>query len=214
MNIADNVLKHHLSHVYWVLGTGCAGKSTTTMYLSEKYNMVRYDSDNKYDLFKSISDAENQPQMNRKFADWEEYFNRSPEEYAKWLEDSLNEQIDMIVVDLLTMPKDRLIIVDGISSSDALFRISDYNHIVYLTTETDLAIDQFFDREDKGDLYELIMSLPESEKKLKNLQATLRLGHEREYNRIISSEMKYIIRQKDTLVEQMAEEMAKHFGLV
>lgn len=45
MNIADNVLKHHLKHVYWVSGTNCGGKTTMTNYLARKHGVVVYDSD-------------------------------------------------------------------------------------------------------------------------------------------------------------------------
>ena len=214
MNIADNVLKYHLSHVYWVFGTGCAGKTSTTKYLSEKYDMMLYDSNNKYQEYKKISDLENQPAMNQEFADWKEYFNRSPEEYSKWLNDSINEQFDMIVVELLTMPKDKPIIVDCHCYTDTPSLISNYNNVIYLTTEVDLAIDQFMEREDKKDLYDLIMSLPESNQKLMNVYNTLRFGHESEYKRIINSGMKYIIRKEHTKVNNMAKEMAAHFGLV
>lgn len=214
MKIADNIIKHHLSHVYWVFGTACAGKSSTTKYLSDKYDMVLFDSDNKYHDYKRISNLENQPAMNQAFSDWEEYFNRLPEEYSKWLNDSINEQFDMIVVELLTIPKDRPIIVDCHCYTNTPSLISNYNNVIYLTTEVNLAIDQFMDREEKKDLYELIMSLPEPNQKLMNVYNALRLGHEGEYKRIINGGMKYIIRKEHTKVNEMAQEMAEHFRLV
>lgn len=213
MNISNNIIKHHLSHVYWVLGTACAGKSTTTKYLSKKHNMTRYDSDSKYDYFKSISNCVDQPEMNRIFNDWEEYFNRSPIDYAKWLNDSINEQFDMMVIDLLMMPKDKPIIVDGQSFDNTVTLISDYSHIIYLTSDVDLAIGQFMNRDDKNDLYDLIMSLPNPELKLRNVYETLRISHENEYNRIIKSGMKYIIRENETKVEHLAKLIEEHFKL-
>lgn len=213
MKIANNIIKYHLSHVYWVFGTACAGKTTTTKYLSNKFNMTLYDSDNKYEWYNQISNPIYQPQMNRKSKDWEEYFNRPPMEYAKALKDSMAEVFYMVVVDLLTMPKDKPIIVDSHCFTDEPSLISDYNNIIYLTTEADLVIDQFMQRDDKKDLYDLIMSLSNPEKKLKNLYDTLRLGHESEYKRIINSDMKYIIRREDTKVEQMAKIMEEHFRL-
>ncbi|MCK5129691.1 MAG: hypothetical protein KAQ68_07555 [Clostridiales bacterium] len=214
MKISDNIIKHHLSHVYWVYGTSCAGKSSTTKYLSKKYDMVLYDSDNKGQDYKKISDIKSQPALNQHFEDWEEYFNRPPEVYAKWLEDSLTEQFDIMIVDLLTYPKNKKIIVDTHCFVDDPVKITAHSRMIHLTSSEELAIKQYLQREDKRDMYECIMRLKEPEKSLKNLNDTISLLHVRAYNKIISSGMKYIIRNEETKVYEMSQEMAEHFGLV
>ena len=213
MNIANNILKHHLSHVYWVFGTACAGKSSTTKYLSEKYDMVLYDSDNKYHDYKKLSNKESQPAMNFEFANWEEYFNRPPKVYAQWLVDSLLEQLDIMIGDLLTFTKEKKIIVDTHCFIDDPVKISSYNQIIYLTSDVELAIKQNLQRDDKRDLFECINALKNPDEVFKNLNDTIRIINTKEHNKILESGMKYIIRDEHTKVNEMAHQMAVHFGL-
>ncbi len=62
----------------------------------------------------------------------DEYFNRPPEVYAEPLRRSVEEQVRIAVVELLTMAEGRIIIVDGCFPCDMLHRISTPDRVVIL----------------------------------------------------------------------------------
>lgn len=213
MKIANNIIKHHLSHVYWVVGTACAGKTTLCKYLSEKYHMYYYDSDTKFGEHLLMSNAKDQPAMNIDRSDWNIYFSRPPKEYAKWLRDSITEQYYFIIADLLSLPKDKLVIVDNMFSPEITSSISPYNHVLCLTSESDIANREFFDRDDKNDLYQLIMSLNNAKSLFDNVSKTLKLVHSETYDKIINSNLAYYIRSENTTLDDLVKYAVNHFKL-
>ncbi len=48
MKIEDNIIKHNLKNVLFICGTACAGKTTMSKLLAEKYNFYLYDMDKQY----------------------------------------------------------------------------------------------------------------------------------------------------------------------
>lgn len=42
MNIANNILKHSLKNVYFLVGTACGGKTTMAKELSAKYGFIHF----------------------------------------------------------------------------------------------------------------------------------------------------------------------------
>ena len=42
MKIENNILKHYLKNVYFITGTGYAGKSTTVRMIAERYGLTGY----------------------------------------------------------------------------------------------------------------------------------------------------------------------------
>ncbi|GLX68050.1 hypothetical protein MU1_23950 [Paenibacillus glycanilyticus] len=48
MNIADNILKHHLQNVYIITGQACAGKTTVSKYLADKYDLILLNWDEQF----------------------------------------------------------------------------------------------------------------------------------------------------------------------
>lgn len=198
--------------MYWVLGTACAGKSTLCAYLADKFDMFYYDADTTFGEHLKISNPIDQPAMNIDRSDWDVYFDREPKVYAKWLENSINEQLDLIIADLMTMSRDKKIIVDAHCYNSDMTSISDYNRILYITSDFSLVEEQFFKRDDKNDLYALIQTLKNPEVKFQNLYNTFSLSHIELYNRIIKGKSAYYIRNKDTQVKDMADFAAKHFG--
>jgi len=110
MNISDNVLKSHLQNVYWVAGTNCGGKTTMTTYLSQKYDMIVYNSDSRFSEHQAIASLSEQPAMKRHFIDYECFFNRSVDDYTKWIFDSEEEEMSMIILDLVKLSSDRALL--------------------------------------------------------------------------------------------------------
>ncbi|MBM7692836.1 adenylate kinase family enzyme [Peribacillus deserti] len=58
-------LKRMLSHVYWIGGSPCAGKTTLARKLATQYNFTYYKCDDCYEDHMSRSTADQQPAMYR-----------------------------------------------------------------------------------------------------------------------------------------------------
>lgn len=66
MNIADNILKHHLKNVYVITGQACGGKSTVSKYLADKYDLILLDWDKQFASYQALVDPRYQPAMRRR----------------------------------------------------------------------------------------------------------------------------------------------------
>ncbi|MBM7551399.1 hypothetical protein [Thalassobacillus pellis] len=112
-------LKHELSHVYWIGGSPCAGKTTLARKLVEQYDFTYYKCDDCYDDHMSRSDPENHPSMFKiRDLSWDEVWSVQfcsipVEEQVEEVMTVYEEQFSLIVEDLLSLPKKSKILVEG-----------------------------------------------------------------------------------------------------
>jgi dephospho-CoA kinase len=213
MNISDNVLKNHLKNVYWIAGNNCGGKTTMTKYLAQKYDMIVYDSDSMFFQHQAIGSLSEQPAMLRHFIDYEWFFNRSVDDYTKWILDSEEEQMSMIILDLIQLASEKSIIVDVHCYPDILKKISSYSRVVFILADPKLAREQYFQRADKKDMYDCIMSLSNPEKSLRNMLDIVENIAQIEYKTAMNSDFQCFIRDTDSSIEGMALQIEQHFQL-
>lgn len=214
MNIADNILKHHLRNVYFLCGTACGGKTTISKELAKKHGFLLYCEDASYSANKQIADAEYQPAMTTEFPSWEYYFNRPYKEYQKWLSDSSNEQIPMILIELIKLAEKQKVVVDMIMPVKAAMSITDYNRIAFLVAEPDMVTKDYYLRPDHIDLYNCIMSLEEPEKALENCNKTLAYGTRLFLDELYQSDAFYLKRDSSSTIDETFMKVEAHFGLV
>ena len=83
MLIADNILKHNLKNVFFLVGSACGGKTTMAREIAKKYGFTYIDENWQREKWNTeIIDPQYQPNAsNRKKIDWEEYFSRTVEEF-------------------------------------------------------------------------------------------------------------------------------------
>lgn len=74
MKIKDKIIKEYLKNVYFVTGTPCGGKTTISRVLAEKHCFTVYDVDEKFANHKSLSNSIDQPAMNKRFANADDFF--------------------------------------------------------------------------------------------------------------------------------------------
>jgi hypothetical protein len=213
MNISDNVLKNHLKNIYWVAGNNCGGKTTMTKYLAQKYNMTVFDSDSMFFKHQSIGSLSEQPAMLRHFIDYEWFFNRSVDDYTKWILDSEEEQMSMIILDLIKLSSEKPIIVDVHCYPDILKKISEYSKVVFILADPKLSREQYFERADKKDMYDCIMSLSNPDKSLENMLNIVENIAEIEYKTAINSDFQCFIRDSNSSIEGMGSLIEQHFQL-
>jgi hypothetical protein len=112
-------LKQELSHVYWIGGSPCAGKTTLARRLVNEYNFTYYKCDDCYDDHMSRSTPDQHPAM-FKIRDltwnqvWSSQFCSIPvgQQILEVIK-VYQEQFQLILEDLLNLPKTSSILVEG-----------------------------------------------------------------------------------------------------
>ena len=221
MNISNNILKHYPKNVYFITGTAYAGKSTTVKMLSEKYDMIFCGENYHSGVSDVVADPENQPEISylNNLTDFRDFVTRSPEEYARWIFATSKEAAEFEIAELLSISKDKKVIVDTNIPIDILKEISDYNHVAVMISPLSMSVERFFDRNDPEKLFILntIESCENPAEVMENYKKGLALINSQEnYDLYANSGFFTVVRednQKDTK-EEVCEKIAKHFGLV
>ena len=150
MKIANNILKHYLQNVYFITGTAYAGKSTTVKMLAERYGMILCGENYHMAVSEIVATPETHPDIcyNRLLTDWRDFVTRTPEEYERWIYSVSREAAEFEVAELLSLPRDRKIIVDTNIPLDLLREIADEDHVVVMLAPQSMSVERFFDRDD------------------------------------------------------------------
>lgn len=212
MNIADNILKHHLQNVLFISGTAYGGKTTMAKLIEEKHGLLRYRESSKYDEHFAYANKYYQPAMCYQRKDWDTFFNRPPDEYAKWLKNSISEHSEMAIIDLVRLSQNQRVVADVHIPLEYLKGIAEYHQVVLLIAEPEMIVENFFNREDKQDMYECIMSTRNPQATLENVKNSLRAAAIplEEYHK---SSFKCIVRNDGSSIDQTFYEIEKHFHL-
>lgn len=221
MNISNNILKYYLKNVYFITGTAYAGKSTTVKMLSEKYDMIFCGENYHSAVSDVVANPENQPEISylNNLTDFRDFVTRSPEEYARWIFATSKEAAEFEIAELLSISKDKKVIVDTNIPIDILKEISDYNHVAVMISPLSMSVERFFDRNDPEKLFILntIESCENPAEVMENYKKGLALINSQEnYDLYAKSGFFTVVRednQKDTK-EEVCEKIAKHFVLV
>ena len=108
-------VKRDLSHVYWIGGSGCSGKSTIADMMVKDFGFTVYHCDEHWDDHFSRAKPESQPlACTIRDMDWEDLFLLPPVEFAKLTSGFWEEDFEMIIDDLYALPKEKLV-VEGVS---------------------------------------------------------------------------------------------------
>lgn len=221
MKIENNILKHYLKNVYFITGTAYAGKSTTVKMLAERYDMIFCGENYHSEVADIVATPEKQPDSCyiKNLTDWKDFVTRSPEEYARWIFDTAKEAAEFEVAQLISIAKDKKVIVDTNIPIDILKEISDYNHVAVMLAPQLMSVERFFDRSDpeKQFLLSVIDSCDNAEEVMENYKRGLALINSQEnYNELAESGFFTVVREddgKDTR-EEVCDRIAKHFGLI
>ena len=132
MKIENNILKHYLKNVYFITGTAYAGKSTTVKMLADRYDMI-FCGENYHSFVSDIVAAPDvQPDICylKILTDWKEFVTRSPEEYERWIFSVGREAAEFEIAELISISREKKVIVDTNIPLDVLKEISDYHQPV------------------------------------------------------------------------------------
>lgn len=134
MKIENNILKHYLKNVYFITGTSYAGKSTMVKMLAERYDMIFCGENYHCSVSDIVASPDLQPDIcfTKNLTDWKDFVTRSPEEYERWIYSVGKEAAEFEVAELISISKDKKVIVDTNIPLEILKEISDYNHIAVM----------------------------------------------------------------------------------
>lgn len=219
MHIESSILKAYLSHVYFITGTAYAGKSTTVNLLSRWLDVTHCEENYQLNKFLKIATPELFPNLCyfKTMESWEAFVTRTPEAYASWLEGTARELAQFEITELLSMPKEKPIIVDTNIPLDILREISDYDRVIVMLADPKMSVERFFEREDpeKQFILKEIKKTKDPESTLENFKEALRKANsETQYKTFEDSGFKVLKRDSDNLgIEDQAQEALDHFNL-
>ncbi|MGN0602516.1 MAG: hypothetical protein ACI4I2_00930 [Oscillospiraceae bacterium] len=221
MKIENNIIKHYLKNVYFITGTAYAGKSTTVKMLAERYDMLFCGENYHCAVSDIVASPDVQPDMcfTKDLTDWKKFVTRSPEEYERWIYSVGKEAAEFEVAELISVSRDRKVIVDTNIPVEILKEISEYDHVAVMLSPQSMSVERFFDRNDpeKQFILSVIDSCDNPEAVMENYRKGLALiNSKKHYDEYASSGFFTVIRQdngEDTR-EQVCDTIAKHFGLI
>lgn len=221
MKIENNILKYYLKNVYFITGTAYAGKSTTVKMLAERYDMISCGENYHIEVSDVVATPDVQPDLcyRKSLTDWKDFVTRSPEEYERWIYNSGKEGAEFEVAELISISKDRKVIVDTSIPIEVLKEISDYNHVAVMLSPQSMSVERFFDRSDpdKQFILSIIDSCENREAVMENYKRGLALiNSQKHYDEYANSGFFTVVREdngKDTR-EEVCDIIAKHFGLI
>lgn len=215
MNISDNILKEQLKNVYFLSGGGYGGKTTMAKLIEKKYGFVRYREGDHSDAYTAIARPEFQPALSAdRSRDWHDYFSRPPAQYSKRLRDGLREEAEFAIIDLIKLSQNQKVIADVGISPDILRRISDDSRVVLLFAPEEMTRKHYFDRADKQEVFQFILSFPDGNELLQNVIEALHYDAEEVRKSYYDSGFYCIERREDDTIERTLEKIERHFHLV
>lgn len=221
MIIENNILQYHLRNVYFVTGTAYAGKSTAVRMLADRYDMVFCGENYHITISDQIATPDLQPDLcyRRSLTDWKDFVTRTPEEYERWIYNSGREGAGFEIAQLISLAKDKKVIVDTCIPLDTLKEVSDYSRIAVMLSPQSMSVERFFDRSDPEKLFllKVIESCENPDAVMENYRRGLSLINSRKhYDEYLNSGFFTVVREdneKDTR-EEVCDVIARHFGLI
>lgn len=213
MKISDNIMKAQLKNVYFLSGGAYGGKTTMAKLIEEKYGICRYRQGDHFNEYAMIANSEFQPALSLdRSKDWHGFFSQEPRKYADWLHEELMEEAEFVIMDLIKLSQNQKLIADVIIPLEILKKITDYDHVILLFAPEEMTRKYYFDRADKDEIYQFILSFPDGKDLLKNVIEALNYDSQKEIENIINSGFKYIERTEQDTIENTLRIIEEHFG--
>lgn len=221
MLIENNILKYYLRNVYFINGTAYAGKSTAVHMLAERFGLVECGENYHMAVTEKIADEKIQLNLTyfRRMKDWKEFVTRSPEEYEKWILGNQEEVAGFEIAEVISLARDRKVIVDTNIPLHVLKEITDYNHVAIMVCPQSMSADRFFDRSDpdKQFLLNVIDGCENRDEVMENFrQMLMRVNSKEHYDEFVKSGFFTLVREDDgrDTREEVVTKLAKHFGFI
>lgn len=209
--------KLYFVNSYFINGNAYAGKSTMVKMLSKEFNGILCE-ENYHNKLLDRLDKDLYPNLcyTRDLVDFHDFIRRSPDEYARWVNDVSKECEDLELKILKEIPKNKLCFVDTNISLKTLKEITPHNNVLVMLADPKISVDLFFNRPDKEKqyLYKLIMEEVDPEKALDNFRACLeKINTKESYNEFLNSGFNVLLRDDKRTLEETLEIVKGYFEL-
>ena len=220
MNINSNIVKHYLKNAMFITGTAYSGKSTMVAMLADRYGLVPCGENYHSRVANQVIVPERQPNLCyfQTMKDWQEFVNRTPEEYEKWILGCSQEAAEFEVAELIRLSQNQKVIVDTNIPLTILHEIADYHQVAVMLSPQAMSVEKFFDRDDpdKAFLKEQIMQAEDPESTMENFKVCIaKVNSKEHYDEYAKSGFYTLVRtdaDKDTKAETLGN-LATHFKL-
>ena len=195
-------------NVYFFNGTAYAGKSTMVKRLAEKYDGIACE-ENYHEALMDNLDWNEFPNLGytANLTDWAEFVRRTPDEYARWVEDVAKECeiLELRMLEDLVKTTDKKIFVDTNISLETLKEISDKDHVMIMLADPQISVSRFFDRPDseKQFLYQLLLKEKNPDAAIANFRACLeKINSQEKYDKFLSSGFRVLLKDESRTIEE------------
>ena len=107
-------LKYDLSHILWIGGSPCSGKSSIARQLAQRHGLPLYSCDEHFDAHKELIDPQRQPTFHALIQmTWNQVWDRTPEQLLQSEEAIYREEFEFILDDLLAHDRSLPLIAEG-----------------------------------------------------------------------------------------------------
>jgi 2-phosphoglycerate kinase len=207
-------LRAQLRHVYWIGGGSGSGKSTIARRLAAQHGLRLYATDDVMSDHASRSTPEDSPFLTRFMAmDMDErWVNRSPETMLQTFHWFRGEGFDMIVEDLLGLPKEPPVIAEGFRPLPHLVKplLSVPSHAVWLIPTPNFRQAAF---ESRGSAWAIAGKTNDPERALRNLRERDRMFTDLLYEETKRLDLRVIEVDTNLTEDDLAEQVGGAFGL-
>ena len=194
--------------VYFFNGTAYAGKSTMVKRLAEKYDGIACE-ENYHEALMDNLDWNEFPNLGytANLTDWAEFVRRTPDEYARWVEDVAKECeiLELRMLEDLVKTTDKKIFVDTNISLETLKEISDKDHVMIMLADPQISVSRFFDRPDseKQFLYQLLLKEKNPDAAIANFRACLeKINSQEKYDKFLNSGFRVLLKDESRTIEE------------
>jgi len=220
MHIANNIIKHNLQNVLFLVGSACGGKTTMAKAIEKKHGYVYFSemlSDEARTRWHALIDSKYQPNASgRRAIDWEVFFSRSVEEFLNDKKDNhgTEELIEFAIIELIKLSQTQKVVTDvWIPNWDFLLEISDRSRIACLNAPGEMIVRDYYDREEHQAFTNCIKGLKNPEQKFETQNTLFKLGALEEAEKAKKYNLFTITRSDKSTVEGTLALLEQHFGL-
>jgi 2-phosphoglycerate kinase len=139
-----------LSHILWIGGSPCAGKSSITRLLAQQYNIQTYSCDDHYDAHLKRATPERHPLMsNAAGMTWDEVWMRPVDTLVTRELAFYREEFELVIEDLLGIPNTTPIIAEGAALLPECVSplISSPNHAIWIVPTEEFQLREYAQRD-------------------------------------------------------------------
>ncbi|MFC4005932.1 hypothetical protein ACFOY2_01770 [Nonomuraea purpurea] len=206
--------REQLQHVFWIGGGSGAGKSTIARRVAARHGLRLYATDDVMSDHAKRSAPEDSPFLSEFAAmDMDErWVNRSPETMLETFHWFRGEGFDLIVEDLMRLPREPGVIVEGFRLLPHLVKpfLAEPGQAVWLLPTPGFRRAAF---ESRGSLWEIARKTSDPERALRNLLERDRMFTERLYGEVKRLGLRIIEVEPTMTEDDLAKRVTEAFGL-